>query len=95
MRCQPVQISLVSKTLATSCRPLSRAVENVVRGRPRQPTTAADLIYWSMASCAGVSRGMRTTYPNRLHRVLMADKLSWMDTHIFGRGRCSRFAEGV
>ena len=29
--------------LSTSCRSLSRAVGNVVRGRPRQPTTSADV----------------------------------------------------
>ena len=42
---QPVYTSVVSKTLADSCRSLSRAVWNVVRGRPLQPATSTDVKY--------------------------------------------------
>ena len=69
------------RRLPTSCKSLSKAVGNVVHGRPRQPATSADAKYWSIASCAGVSRGMRRTCPNRLHRALMANKLSGLHAY--------------
>ena len=52
---------LFRRCLPTSCRSLSRKVGSVFRDRPRQPATSADVKYWSMASCAGASRGMRST----------------------------------
>ena len=56
-------------TATVECRSLLSAVGSVVCGR--QPAMSADVKYWSVVSCAGASRGMRSTYSSRLQKTCL------------------------